>query len=167
MLQTRTQVLGDQGWREPCSHPLTTHWEKGPSKPMQDPFPPMLLQLVARAALTGPDSFGHVPGQTVVCCPCRGKSRPPYLQLPQDMKAAALCVLLVCHEGRNFVLRKHKHRERVLAECPPDVSDRGWGPSLRPGSSDMPLDPSSDHCAQARRVGDDPTALLTQASPPR
>lgn len=161
MPQTRPQALEDQGWQEPCSHPLTMHWETGLPKPMQDPFLPAPLQPLARAASTGPDRVGHVPGQSGVCCPCRGKSGLPYLQLLQDMKAAALCIFLVHHEGRNFILCKHKHMVGVLAEYPPEVPNGGWGPSLHPGSGDTPLDPSGDHCPQARRAGNDPTTGST------
>ena len=162
MPQPRPQVPENQGWQKPCSHPLIMHWETGLPKPMQGPFLPMPLQPLPRAVLTGPHSLGHMPGHTGFCCPGRGKSRLPYLQLLQDMEVAGLCVLLVHHKGRNFVLCKHKHTEGILAECSPDVPKRGWGPSLHPGSRDIPLDPSGDHCPQGRRTSHDPPSHSSQ-----
>lgn len=129
----KPQALEDQGWQEPCSHPLTMHWEAGLPTPTQDPFLPTPLQLLARAALTEPDSLGHVPGPSGVCCPGL-----PYLQLLQDVKAAVLCVLLVHHECRDFILCKHKCMEGVLAECPPVVPNRGLGTILPPWEQGHP-----------------------------
>lgn len=129
------------------------HWESGLPKPMQAPF-----LSSARAASAGPDSQGDMPRQTGICCPCRGKSWTPYLQFLHEMKVLDLCMFLILHKGCNFNLCKHKHTKGILPECPPDVPNRGWAPALHPGSTDIPLDPSGDHCPRSRRAGDVPSS---------